>query len=111
MKMKSTQEMSGKENPPGIVRKTLAYNNEIMLCHFSFSKGAQIPLHEHRASQIGYVISGKVQFRGEKEKDSFVAEAGDSYVLDPHKVHGAEALEDAELIETFYPPREEYKDF
>lgn len=111
MKMKNIATGIAKENPEGVVRKTLAYNDETMLCHFELKKGATIPLHDHRATQIGMVISGKARFLAEKPEDEFVAEAGDSYVLNPWVKHGTVALEDTVYVEVFSPMREEYKDF
>jgi len=111
MKQKSIAEGLAKENPPGVTRKTLAYNDEAMLCHFELKKGAQIPLHNHRASQIGFVVSGHCRFLAEKPEDEFEAAAGDSYVLDPHVKHGTLALEDTVYVEVFTPSRDEYKDF
>lgn len=111
MKMKHVSEARPVENPPHIFRKTLAYNAEAMLCSFELKKGARIPLHNHRATQIGYVISGHVQFLGEDPKDSFEVCSGDSYVFDTYKKHGAIALEDTCFIEVFSPARDEYKDF
>ncbi len=111
MKDKSLDQASGVEQLDGVVRKTLSYNEEVMLCHFQLNEGASIPLHDHRASQIEFMVKGAVRFLGEAESDSFVARAGDSYVLDPHQIHGAEALEASEFVKVFYPVREEYKDF
>jgi quercetin dioxygenase-like cupin family protein len=95
------------ENPPGIFRKTLSYNDKIMLCHFRMTAGASIPLHDHEAVQNGYVISGKVRFLS-PEGEAFVATAGTSYVFGSHQRHGAEVLEEAEVIECFAPMRPEY---
>jgi quercetin dioxygenase-like cupin family protein len=94
-----------------VFRKTLAYNEEAMLCSFELKKGARIPLHNHRATQIGYVVSGHVQFLVEDAKDNFEAATGDSYVFDAYKTHGAIALEDTFYVEVFAPTRDEYKDF
>ncbi len=110
MKGKSRHEVEGIEMLDGVMRRTLSYNEEVMLCHFQLHEGASIPLHNHRASQIGFMVKGAVRFLGEEETDSFVARAGDSYVLDPHQIHGAQALEASEFVEVFYPVREEYKD-
>jgi len=90
-----------------IFRQTLAFNKEAMLCHFKLLKNSKIPLHKHIHTQIGYVLVGKVNFF--TEKDSFIAEPGSSYVFDGNEKHGAEILEDAEIIEVFCPCREEYK--
>jgi quercetin dioxygenase-like cupin family protein len=96
---------------PGVVRRTLAYNEEVMLCHFELKKGAKIPLHNHRPSQIGFIVSGRIQFIGATDADAFEAKAGDSYVLDPEVQHGGEAMEDSVFIEVFSPSRPEYQDF
>ena len=111
MRQKSLSEGISKENPDGVVRKTLAYNDEAMLCHFVLQKGAQIPLHDHRASQIGYVVRGRARFLAENPEDEFEAKTGDTYVLDPHVKHGTLALEETEYTEVFTPSRDEYKDF
>lgn len=91
----------------GIYRKTLSYNDNVMLCLFTLEKNAEIPLHNHEAHQIGYVIKGKIRFI--TEEDEFIAKEGDSYVFDSYKKHGATILETAELIEVFSPIREDYK--
>ena len=111
MKRLHIEDAGAVESPQQVFRKTLAYNDEVMLCSFSLKKGAKIPLHEHRASQIGYIISGLVDFLAEYEADRFIAKAGDTYVFDPHQKHGLIALEDTFYIEVFSPARKEYKDF
>lgn len=92
----------------GIFRKTLAYNDNVMLCHFELHEGAEIPLHDHEAHQIGYVISGEIEFLT-KTRGNFIAKAGDSYVFDSFEKHGANIIETAEVIEIFSPTREDYK--
>ena len=109
MKKKNVQEGTPVENPPGIIRKTLAYDDEAMLCHFDLHKGARIPLHSHRAAQIGYVIKGRVRFLAERPEDGFEVGPGDSYVFSADVKHGADVLEDSEFIEFFTPSRDEYK--
>ena len=95
------------ENPPGICRTTMAFNDQVMLCHFRMKEGARIPLHNHPAAQNGYVVSGKIRFI--TEEGGFVAEEGSGYVFDPLEKHGAEVLSDAEVIECFAPKRPEYE--
>ena len=92
---------------PGIYRKTLVYNNNMMLCYFSLNKNSYIPLHSHEEHQIGYVITGKLQF--ETEKGNIVVGAGDSYVFESNEKHGATILEDSEVIDVFSPSRNDYK--
>jgi len=111
MKMKNVQEANPIEKPTGITRTTLAYNDEAMLCHFAMKKGSQIPLHNHRATQIGYVIKGNLRFIGGSSDKEFEVKTGDSYVFSKHVTHGCIVLEDSECIEVFVPVRDEYKDF
>ena len=104
------QELKAVEGPDGIHRTTMAYNDQMMMCHFTMTKGAEIPLHHHPAAQNGYVISGKVEFRTGDGSEMFVAEAGSCYVFGSEEPHGAKVLEDAEVLEVFSPMRPEYAD-
>ncbi|MBY8987108.1 MAG: cupin domain-containing protein [Candidatus Lokiarchaeota archaeon] len=92
---------------PGIYRKTLIYNDHMMLCHFFLKENSNVPLHSHKEHQIGYVIKGKLRFFTEKEE--FLAEEGDSYVFESNEKHGAKILEDSDVIDVFSPSREDYK--
>ncbi len=95
-------------NPlPGILLKTLTYNDDLMMVQFTFEPGAVIPLHNHIHSQLGFVLKGKLKFTGDNRE--FIGKPGDSYVFEPDETHGATALEYSEVIETFNPAREDYK--
>jgi quercetin dioxygenase-like cupin family protein len=95
------------ESPPGIYRTTLAWDAQTMLCHFRMTRGARVPLHHHPAAQNGYVVSGRVRFqRG--DGTSFEAVAGTGYCFGPEETHGAEVVEESEVIECFAPMRPEY---
>lgn len=91
-----------------LTRRTLAYNAEMMLCHFTLQKGLKLELHQHVAVQTGYVLKGKVKFV-KADGTSFIATAGTSYVFDSNEVHGIEEVyEPSEFIECFAPMRPEY---
>ena len=111
MKQKSISNAKAVEMFDGITRRTLTYNDQAMLCHIEFKKGAKIPLHHHEPVQIGMCLSGKMRFIGETAEDEFIATAGDGYVMDSNKPHGGEALEDSVVVEIFTPSRPEYADF
>ena len=91
----------------GIYRRTLIYNDDMMLCLFILKKGAEVPLHNHKETQMGYIISGKLKFI--TEDNEFIAKEGDSYIFNPNEKHGAYILEDAEVIDVFNPSRDDYK--
>jgi quercetin dioxygenase-like cupin family protein len=92
---------------PGIFRRTLVYNENIMLCHFFLKKKSEVPLHSHKEHQVGYVIKGKLRFKTNDHE--FIAEGGDSYIFGSNEPHGASILEDSEVIDVFTPSREDYK--
>jgi quercetin dioxygenase-like cupin family protein len=100
-------ETAAVESPVGIFRTTIAYNEQLMLCHFFLKKGVRIPFHGHPAAQNGYLISGKLRMLWETGRE-FIAEPGSGWCFDSNVRHGAEALEDSEAIECFAPTRPEY---
>jgi quercetin dioxygenase-like cupin family protein len=103
------KKLEARENPPGIFRTTLSYHDASMLCHFRMKRGSKIPLHDHPAAQHGFVVRGKVRFfLG--DGTSFEASAGCSYVFESKECHGAEVLQDSEVLEFFAPMRSEYAD-
>lgn len=91
----------------GVYRKTLIYNDDMMLCLFILQKGAEIPIHSHKETQIGYIIKGKLKFYTSNYE--FTAKEGDSYVFNSNEKHGASVLEDTEVIDVFNPSRDDYK--
>jgi quercetin dioxygenase-like cupin family protein len=91
----------------GIYRKTLAYNDDVMLCYFILNQGAEILLHNHESHQVGYVLKGKLKFILENRE--FIATQGDSYVFDAWEKHGAQILKDSEVIEILNQTRDDYK--
>ncbi|MFX0166695.1 MAG: cupin domain-containing protein [Promethearchaeota archaeon] len=91
----------------GVYRKTLLFNNNLMLCHFKLEQNAEVPIHSHKEDQIGYVIEGKLKIL--TEKGEFIAKTGDGYIFNSNEKHGAIILEDSEVIDIFHPAREDYK--
>ncbi len=102
-------EVKAAEMKPGLLtRRTLAYNDQMMLCHFTMEEGLKLDLHKHLAVQVGYVIEGKVRFIKD-DGTGFIATAGTSYIFDSNEVHGIDKVyESTELVECFSPMRPEY---
>jgi len=90
----------------GVYRKTLIYDDSMMLCHFTLEKNAKIPKHSHKENQIGYVIKGKIKFLTDEKE--FIAKEGDSYLFKSNERHGALILENSEVIDVFNPLRQDY---
>jgi len=90
----------------GVEMKPLVHGEKTLLCEFRLAKGSVLPLHGHPHEQTGYLVSGKVRF--DIEGDVFEAHPGDSWSIEGDRVHAAEVLEDAVVIEVFSPVRTEY---
>lgn len=91
---------------PGVRRKLLAYDKDLMTLIVEFKKGSIGYLHKHYHTQISYIVSGsfEVSINGEKK----IQRAGDAYYLQSNIEHGVVALEDSLLVDIFTPAREDF---
>ncbi|MFB3765482.1 MAG: cupin domain-containing protein [Methanotrichaceae archaeon] len=92
---------------PGLIRRTLAEGKSMMICEFILEAGVEIPDHTHPHEQIGYIASGKVRLLIDGEQ--FDLGPGDTYYAPSGVKHGAIALEKSVVVDTFSPPREDYR--
>jgi len=99
----SRNEATPVEMMPGLVRRTLAWGEKMMMCEFTAQPGVIVPMHSHPHEQVGMVLSGRVQFIVAGE--TWIAEAGDSYAIPGGVEHEARILEPTVLLELFSPPR------
>ena len=92
---------------PGLTRRTLAQSPSMMMCEFKFESNVTIPLHTHPHEQVGYLVDGQIEMtiNGDKYKLS----KGDSYCAPSNVPHGVYTLSPSVIVDTFYPPREDYK--
>ena len=104
---KNLNEIQSVEMLKGIYRRTLCYNDEIMLCHFTLYKNSEIPMHQHNEHQVGFIIKGKIIFL--TDDGEFILQEGDSYIFQANEKHGAKILEESEVIDVFNPSRADYK--
>ena len=95
------------EMKPGLIRRTLGVGDRIMLAEFRGQAGVSIPTHDHPQEQVGYVVSGEMAFTIAGEER--VVAAGDSYVILGGVSHSARFVSDALIVETFGPPRDDYR--
>lgn len=104
---KSLKEIKLVKTLKGIYRRTMCYNNDIMLCHFILDKNSKLPIHQHEEHQVGYILKGKIRFI--TDDGEFTLRKGDSYIFQSNEKHGAIILEDSEVIDVFNPSRVDYK--
>lgn len=92
---------------PGLIRRTLIRGEKLMICRFDLDQGVEIPVHSHPHDQAGYVVSGLIRVTVDGE----VLELGpgDSYCAPAGVPHSAQALEKTVVVDTFSPPRDDYR--
>ena len=90
----------------GVVRRVLAYSDDVMCVENRFEKGAVGSLHHHPHTQITYVVSGKFEFTIDGE--TRVVTAGDTLLKEDGVVHGCTCLEAGKLLDIFNPMREDF---
>ncbi|WP_137133126.1 cupin domain-containing protein [Rhizobium sp. FKY42] len=91
---------------PGVTRRVLSENADLMVVSFRFDQGAEGKLHSHPHVQSTYVASGKFRFfRG---GEAILLNQGDSLVIPGNVEHGCQCLEQGELIDCFTPRRDDF---
>ena len=94
------------EPTPGVTRRVLAYDEEIMLVEFTFEADLKLPLHTHPHRQVSCVKSGKLEFTLGDEV--FILGPGDSITIPPDIPHGALPLEASVIMDVFTPARQDF---
>ena len=116
--------MVARPRPPGMDRVTdsesdtveavagahlaqLAAGERISLQRFTIDPGAEVPEHDHRHEQAGYVVEGELTFLLDGGDERVVVGPGDSYVIPGGEPHAAvnEGETPVEGVDVFGPPR------
>ncbi len=95
-----------KETGPGVWRKVLGFDGELMTVRFAFESGGIGALHNHPHRQTSVVAKGAfdVTIGGRTER----LWAGDCYIVPPNVMHGVVCVEAGELIDSFAPARADF---
>ena len=91
---------------PGVTRRVLAFNSQLMCVENRFEQGAVGPAHSHPHTQITYVASGRFSFTigGETHEVG----PADTLQKTDGVVHGCTCLEAGVLLDIFNPMREDF---
>lgn len=91
---------------PGVKRRLLTWNDQLMMVEVAFEEGAVGKLHRHPHIQSTYVAKGRfeVTISGITE----TLDKGQSFIVPTNEWHGCRALEAGLLIDTFTPMRAEF---
>ena len=96
----------GTDASPGVVRRVLAYCDDVMCVENRFKTGSIGSMHRHPHTQITYVASGKFEFTIDGE--THIVSAGDTLLKQNQVLHGCTCLEDGILVDIFTPMREDF---
>jgi len=90
---------------PGVRRQTIAVGEKLMQMIVELKKGSILPVHQHVHEQVAAVVSGRIRFTIDGKPLDM--KAGESVMLASNIPHGVEVLEDAVVLDTFSPVRED----
>jgi quercetin dioxygenase-like cupin family protein len=91
---------------PGLRRRILAHNPNLMLVEHEMDQGWAGARHSHPHDQAVYVIAGHLRFSCGEEL--FELSRGDSFVIKGGVEHQGWALEPSVVLDVFTPTREDY---
>ena len=83
------------------------HTEHVTITHWRIEKGAALPEHSHPHEQTVNVVTGELELI--VEGDSHHLKPGMVFVIPGEAVHSGQALTNCQLIEVFYPIREDYR--
>ena len=90
-----------------ISRKIVTGERE-MLAQIYLKKGAIVPLHDHDAEQMTYILQGALKFTVNGEE--IIVREGEVLHIPSRVPHQAEALDDTFDLDVFSPIRQDWLD-
>lgn len=100
------KDKEGEQTGPGVVRKILAYADELMVVQNDFEEGAVGALHHHPHTQATYVLSGEFEFEVDGVKN--IVRQGDVLLKRNDIIHGCVCTKKGSLLDIFTPMREDF---
>lgn len=92
---------------PGLIRRTLAETADVMVVEARAQAGVIVPLHSHPNQQITYVVSGQIDLTLSGETTTY--RPGDACAIPGGVEHSAHFSVETIVVDSFSPPRPEYR--
>ena len=104
------EDMPREDLSAGLSRR-LVTGDQVMLAHVYFTKGTEVPRHQHHNEQITYILEGALRlWLGANGEQDVTVHAGEILTIPSNVPHRAEALEDTLDVDVFSPPRQDWID-
>jgi len=94
-------------NSFGVAFHLLAIGPQSMVTKMHYLKENVIPFHSHPNEQTGYILSGRIRVLTRDSRHEL--DPGDTYAIPANIEHSIEIIEDAEEVQVFTPPREDFR--
>ncbi len=91
---------------PG-TKARFVHTDHMTIAYWDFEAGAELPAHQHPHEQVCTVIAGRFELT--IEGHSQILEPGKVAVIPSQHLHAGRALSACQIIDTFYPVREDYR--
>ena len=91
------------EQMSDLISRKMVVGEKAMIAQIFLKKGAVVPLHQHDAEQITYILEGSLKF--ELEGKEVVVNPGEVLYIPSNVPHRAVALEDTLDVDVFSPLR------
>ena len=102
----TVKELEAKNLAEGVEMRVIPAERMTMV-FFHLRPEAEIPEHSHTHEQVGTVLKGSIELVVGKEKK--VVNEGGAYHIPPNVAHSGRCLgSNAEVLDVFSPPREDY---
>jgi quercetin dioxygenase-like cupin family protein len=91
----------------GVSFDLLALGPQSMVTKMRYRTDNLIPFHSHPNEQVGYVLSGRIAVLTRDARHELGP--GDTYAIPANVEHSIEIIEQAEEVQVFTPPREDFR--
>ena len=92
-----------------LLERRYVTGQHLTMAQFFLAKGCVVPTHQHENEQFAHVLQGCLRFRlGADASEVVDVRGGEVLMLPPGLPHGAEALEDSVVADSFSPPRRDW---
>ncbi|KYC44657.1 MAG: Cupin domain protein [Candidatus Methanofastidiosum methylothiophilum] len=88
------------------IKVKFIHSKNMTLAYWNIQTGATFPNHSHPHEQVATMLEGEFEFKVGDEKR--IMKEGDVAIVPPNVTHSGIALTDCNIIDVFFPTREDY---